>query len=169
MFFLFFADDRTRISASLAGKGDEVTQPKRHPRIRHSLYLLFFAIVSVGLPAQALAELYDLKNLTAAQREILSKELEKYADVTGAMNYCERPPFLERRVRAAASGCVTPESLDVIEAQFKDSVARSSGRINCADKNLQRIFDTAAQKMGYLIDDITKACKLRILYNFRLF
>jgi hypothetical protein len=146
-----------------------VTQSKWRPRIGQSIYSLIFAVVSFGLPGQALAELYDLKNLTGAQREILTKELEKYADVSGAMNYCERPPFLERRVRAAASGCVTPESLDVIEAQFKESVAKSSGKINCADKNLQRIFDTAVKKMEYLIDDITKACKLRILYNFRLF
>jgi hypothetical protein len=127
------------------------------------------AVFAVSCPVLAFAAMYDLNDLTDAQKQILFKEVEKYAVVTAAMNYCARPPFLERRVRAVATGCATPQSLDAVERRFQEEVAKWSGKTDCEDKNLQRIFATATKKFGYLIDDITKACKYRVLYNFRLF
>lgn len=142
--------------------------------LRHRIHLpiaytVFVAVACIAFSRQSSAELFDLKNLTEAQRKILFEQVQNYATVIAAMNYCERPPFLERRVRAVASNCITPDSLDAVEARFKEEVAKESGRIDCTDKTLQRIFGTATEKMGYLIDDLRKACKLRVFYQFRLF
>src|SRR5205085_133693 len=106
---------------------------------------------------------------TQKQRNVLFSEIEKYALATAGMNYCGRPPFLEKRVRTAAAGCVTPQSLDAVEARFREEVAKWSGRTDCADKRLQSIMNTAERKFRWLLDDIKRACRLRVLYKFRLY
>jgi hypothetical protein len=127
------------------------------------------AVFVAVCPVAGYADMYDLKDITEAQKQTLFKEVEKYAVVSAAMNYCGRPPFLVRRVRAVATGCVTPRSLDQIEEKFQQEVAKWSGKRDCEDKETQRIFETATKKFRWLIDDIATACKYRVLYKFRLF
>ena len=117
----------------------------------------------------AYAAMYDLNEITAAQRRIIFEEVEKYAVVTAGLNYCGRPPFLARRVRAIATDCVTPQSLDAVETRFNEEVAKWSGKTDCDNKKTQQIFATATKKFQWLIDDISTACKYRVLYKFRLF
>src|ERR1700730_17892355 len=88
-------------------------------------------ILAEAYPIDGSAKMLDLQDLTDSQRAILFQELEKYAVVTAALNYCEHPPFLERRVRAVATGCVTPKSLDTVETRFREEVTKWSGKTDC--------------------------------------
>jgi hypothetical protein len=138
------------------------------PSARAAAWILSIRLAILPHSAWAV-EPFGMKDLTDDQRAILFHELEKYAVVTAGLNYCERPPFLQNRIRSVATGCVEAQSLDMIEERFDNEVKKWSGRTDCSDKKLQIIMDRATQKMRWLVDDIKTACKLRIFYKIRSF
>jgi hypothetical protein len=126
-------------------------------------------LLAAAAPQPAASEMLDLQDLDPAQRTFLYKELEEYALVTAALNYCRRPPYLEERIREVATGCVAPDALDTVATRFREHVARSTGEYDCGDARLQRLFDTAHQKFQLVVDDLKAACRYRVFYRISPF
>ncbi|QCI64418.1 hypothetical protein [Phreatobacter stygius] len=133
------------------------------PHRLRSLIIAALSLVAIGLagaPARAQSQgTYRLDMLTAGQKDQLFQRVDRYALVESFLTACGRPPALELRVRRIVRGCVAPNSLEVVAAHFRRSLAaRSAARWNCETDEARRMIARSEQTLRLAFDDLARAC-----------
>lgn len=125
-----------------------------------SLLVLNLGLLAPAGPAVAQAGGYSLSMLTEPQREEVMRRVDAYARIETFLKACGRPPGLESRFRRAAAGCVASQSMNVLAAEFRRSLARRSGfRWDCHSAAGRQMIARSEAAIAKSFADLAEACR----------
>lgn len=113
--------------------------------------------------------LFDLSDLSDQQREVLFNGVDGYAVVEAFLNYCQRPPELESKVRKIAKGCISEKSLSSVAERYAHQITIETGnppyKYNCADPGVRYMANKFEKKIELFLANLKYACRFRALYS----
>lgn len=111
-------------------------------------------------PAAAQSGGYSLDMLTEHQRGEVMRRVDSYALLETFLKACGRPPRLEARFRRTAAGCVAPQSMNVLAAEFRRSLARRAGfRWDCVSAGGRRMIARSEEAIAKSFADLAQVCR----------
>jgi len=121
--------------------------------------LVAFALVATT-PAASQSAGYSLDMLTEHQRGEVMRRVDSYALLETFLKACGRPPRLEARFRRTAAGCVAPQSMGVLAAEFRRSLARRAGfRWDCHSADGRRMIARSEEAISRSFADLAQVCR----------
>ncbi|MCZ8313268.1 hypothetical protein [Phreatobacter sp.] len=121
--------------------------------------LIALALVTTK-PAAAQSSGYSFDMLTDHQRGEVMRRVDSYALLETFLKACGRPPRLEARFRRTAAGCVTPQSMSILAAEFRRSLARRAGfRWDCHSAGGRRMIARSEEAIARSFADLSQVCR----------
>jgi hypothetical protein len=135
-------------------------------RLLIGLGLLFFFVSSASTVTPEIERVkLGLDLLSTRKREELTKSVFEYANLAAALEHCGLKPDMERRVVAAVSACVKPETLEPFIKQYrsaKDEAMKAQDTLPvdvCSKREWQQLLKGNAQVIDNQVLELEHMCR----------
>jgi hypothetical protein len=131
--------------------------------IAAALLLAGFAAPPAPMSAQTHATPAKLgfDYLTAEQMKDLWRRADDYALAEAFLKQCDKPSYVEQRMRQAAGPCIRPEALNKVASYFRNKVAQFSRThaFRCDSEKAKSLAKSTQAKISRDVEEVRSMCR----------